>query len=741
MTLAPHTENRDGPLSPSFQFARSAELALLVAAIVVALVLRLRNLNASYWADEIDTHNLAVGSWHELLTTHPNPFYYILARFALLIDDSEVMLRMPGLIASILSVLVIYTLAKRLAGTTAGLTAAWLLATSFSQILVTQEARFYALIVLLTLTTVYVLVEYIANRRMAGWIALPLLGALGIMTHTIFLAFYGAALAGFAIWVLVSQSHRESRSRLRALAGVTTCGLLAVSSLIPYAAPLYTLLREGAPYADAWSKSYGERAKPDASSPAPVATAPRPPKYRMTLPEYLDLYRTLYFAYGNRALEIVPWALFVFGFAHLAVRRPSAFAVLCSVTFLVPLVIQFIEVAHRYSPRYFVFQGALAVLVIAVGVDAVRRLTGLAVKYFVSDSPSRFPAMAQGIVLTLVLAPLAYGTFSGLANLHDRPIGDWKGAARRMVCLFRPNDKLVFIDSLADGSNSNYREAALLYYLQRYSASGTDSLSGLEYFTATTTEDVVSILKQHPSNTVWVISRLSAALPETMRARLDLAVGPLRLFVGAGLRVAGEPTVNLIQGGDFETPPDATPPWDFREDAQRVQAPEALDGQYSAKFVGSPKSNSAVIFSVLRDPELATESGDTLSLVPKKSYTLSFDWKFQDIVPHSGSRQSSIRVVVSGRDSETQKYFFLLLAAIHGDIFRTMDWHHCAYTIATGNEIPERCDNVRIMLSISDASGTLWLDNVQFEPKDHATPFVNGTRLPHDQRLAAAGLD
>ena len=31
--------------------------------------------------------------------------------------------------------------------------------------------------------------------------------------------------------------------------------------------------------------------------------------------------------------------------------------------------------------------------------------------------------------------------------------------------------------------------------------------------------------------------------------------------------------------------------------------------------------------------------------------------------------------------------------------------------------------------------GTIWIDNVQLEAKDHPTPFVDGTRPPHDEYI------
>ncbi len=44
--------------------------------------------------------------------------------------------------------------------------------------------------------------------------------------------------------------------------------------------------------------------------------------------------------------------------------------------------------------------------------------------------------------------------------------------------------------------------------------------------------------------------------------------------------------------------------------------------------------------------------------------------------------------------------------------------------------------SAQVHISLIECSGTLWVDMLQLEQKDHATPFTPTQRLPHDETLA-----
>ena len=53
-----------------------------------------------------------------------------------------------------------------------------------------------------------------------------------------------------------------------------------------------------------------------------------------------------------------------------------------------------------------------------------------------------------------------------------------------------------------------------------------------------------------------------------------------------------------------------------------------------------------------------------------------------------------------------------------------------------GEDVPAGARNLTVQVGVFGGTGSVWLDNVQFEAKDHPTPFVDGVRLPHLEYLA-----
>ena len=59
-------------------------------------------------------------------------------------------------------------------------------------------------------------------------------------------------------------------------------------------------------------------------------------------------------------------------------------------------------------------------------------------------------------------------------------------------------------------------------------------------------------------------------------------------------------------------------------------------------------------------------------------------------------------------------------------------------TVVPVIDLPKEVRELSIVIRLwPEIQGTLWIDNVQFEAKDHPTPFVQGTRVPHDEYLAS----
>jgi hypothetical protein len=54
--------------------------------------------------------------------------------------------------------------------------------------------------------------------------------------------------------------------------------------------------------------------------------------------------------------------------------------------------------------------------------------------------------------------------------------------------------------------------------------------------------------------------------------------------------------------------------------------------------------------------------------------------------------------------------------------------------------LPLDATDLRVVIGNQGETGSIWIDNIQFEPNDHATPYADGARLPHDEYLAARGF-
>ena len=124
----------------------------LLAIVLVASALRLPTLGTqSLWFDEAATWSQVEGTLGDLFirTSADNypPLYNILAWLAVqVLGDAEWVLRLPAALLAVANVPLLYLLGRRIAGPSAGLLAAALLALSAYHVWYSQEARMYSLL-------------------------------------------------------------------------------------------------------------------------------------------------------------------------------------------------------------------------------------------------------------------------------------------------------------------------------------------------------------------------------------------------------------------------------------------------------------------------------------------------------------------------------------------------------------------------------------------------------------------
>jgi len=163
---------------------------ILAGVVALAAVVRFSTLGLqSYWSDEAVTVGLAHKSLGHMLSALPNsertpPVYYVVAWFwSRIFGSSEAGLRSLSALAGTATVLLVYAIARRMAGQRAGLIAAALIAVSPILVWYSQEARSYELLVCLCAASVWLwqrAAEQPSTRRLAAW---GVVAALAIATH------------------------------------------------------------------------------------------------------------------------------------------------------------------------------------------------------------------------------------------------------------------------------------------------------------------------------------------------------------------------------------------------------------------------------------------------------------------------------------------------------------------------------------------------------------------------------
>ncbi len=199
--------------------ARSATLvhyAALVAIIFAGAFLRLTALNRqSLWFDEVDVVVRAQQPLETVLRTfvaegENGPLYNILlALWVRLAGVSEIAVRFPSAVAGTLAIPLIYLLGRRLVGSSTGLVAAGLLAISPYHVWYSQEAKMYALVVLLALASSVCLVEALERNHRLWWAAYAVVTTLLFYTHVATVLVFVAQ----SLYVVLSRRAWRGRER------------------------------------------------------------------------------------------------------------------------------------------------------------------------------------------------------------------------------------------------------------------------------------------------------------------------------------------------------------------------------------------------------------------------------------------------------------------------------------------------------------------------------------------------
>lgn len=152
---------------------------------------------------------------------------WLLARWG----DTEVLLRLPSVLAGTLAVVVVYLLGKRLFGERAGLVAALLTALVHFSVWYSQEARAYALFMLLTTLQMLFALTSVKRGRWFDWLALAAFTSLNLYTHYLALASTAAVTVYIGIFIAAGLLSRASK-RVRVAVAVVAALLALAAALV-----------------------------------------------------------------------------------------------------------------------------------------------------------------------------------------------------------------------------------------------------------------------------------------------------------------------------------------------------------------------------------------------------------------------------------------------------------------------------------------------------------------------------
>ncbi len=233
--------------------ANRAKILVLVLPVLVGLLavaVRVYRFDSrSLWLDEILTAQTAhlagpadVIAWCQA-AINQMPSYYLFTWFLGRWGDDAILLRLPALVAGVLTVLAVYLLGNRLFGYRAGAVASLLMALMPFAVWYSQEARNYSFLMLLTTLQMYFAHRAVVEGRAADWLALSLITTADLYTHYLALV-STAAMALYVGLFLVARLLGTSAGWTRTGIALALVLLGAGTALSPWR----SLLRSGYRY-------------------------------------------------------------------------------------------------------------------------------------------------------------------------------------------------------------------------------------------------------------------------------------------------------------------------------------------------------------------------------------------------------------------------------------------------------------------------------------------------------------
>jgi mannosyltransferase len=215
---------------------RERSLWLLAGIVIIGAAIRFSTLDQqSFWLDEATTWGIVShhGFGHVLSTVPKTestpPLYYVLAwLWAQVFGTGEVGLRSFSALCGTLTIPVMWAVGRRLASERIGLVAALVTAVNPLLFWYSQEARTYALLVLLSALSLLAFLRALEQPTPGRLVAWGAICALTVLAH-----YFGAfVVVGEAVWLLVALRRRGSLTASGAVAALAPIVIVG-AALVP----------------------------------------------------------------------------------------------------------------------------------------------------------------------------------------------------------------------------------------------------------------------------------------------------------------------------------------------------------------------------------------------------------------------------------------------------------------------------------------------------------------------------
>jgi mannosyltransferase len=223
-------------------------VASVVLCCAIAAVLRLHHLGyKSYWLDEavsLQIAHLPSAAFGQVIrSAEANmALYYGLLRLWVRLGDNEAQVRLLSCLIGVLTIPVLYAIGARLFDRRTGLLAAALLTVDTSHMWASQEARSYALVVLLTTASWWLLLRAVDRRGATGavwaWSCYVITAALAVYAHFYAgLVLVAQGIAVLTVWMPRQRADERDMSSTPRLSPrvLLACALALCALLLPLA--------------------------------------------------------------------------------------------------------------------------------------------------------------------------------------------------------------------------------------------------------------------------------------------------------------------------------------------------------------------------------------------------------------------------------------------------------------------------------------------------------------------------